>query len=126
MDKHPRWDHLIEQVRVLNPNTPENPNYQTILDFVLDKVINDVANYTHIPILDLPEELDQTIIALCTLMITTHGLLVPLTNTGSLTEGDTSVTFKSPAEIYAAILKINPITDDYVMQLNQFRVVKRP
>lgn len=42
----------------------------------------------------------------------------------SINEGDVSVNFSSPAEIYAKVQEINPITDDFFVDLNQFRRLK--
>lgn len=126
MEKHPRLEELLKKVKLLNPNENENQNYDSIIKFVLEKVINDVANYTHLTIAELPEALDHTIIGLCTQLIATHDYLGTgnLTNVDTLNEGDTSVKFKSPASIYAELQGVNTLTDDYLMQLNQFRVVK--
>ncbi|MCI1922629.1 MAG: hypothetical protein LKJ43_02975 [Lentilactobacillus buchneri] len=126
MEKHPRFEELLKKVKLLNPNENENQNYDSIIEFVLEKVINDVANYTHLTIAELPEALDHTIIGLCTQLIATHDYLGTgnLTNVDTLNEGDTSVKFKSPAAIYAELQGVNSLTDDYLMQLNQFRVVK--
>ncbi|MEN2307915.1 hypothetical protein [Lentilactobacillus parabuchneri] len=126
MEKHPRFEELLKKVKLLNPNENENQNYDSIIEFVLEKVINDVANYTHLTIAELPEALDHTIIGLCTQLIATHDYLGTgnLTNVDTLNEGDTSVKFKSPASIYAELQGVNTLTDDYLMQLNQFRVVK--
>lgn len=126
MEKHPRFDELLEKVKLLTSNSDDNAGYDTIIEFTLEKVINDVANYTHIAITELPEALDHTIIALCTQLIATHDYLGTgnLTNVNSLNEGDTSVQFKSPAAIYAELQGVNSLTDDYLSQLNDFRVVK--
>lgn len=126
MEKHPRFDELLKKVKLLNPNESENPNYDSIIEFVSEKVINDVANYTHLVVAELPEELDHTIIGLCSQLIATHDYLGTgnLTNVDTLNEGDTSVKFKSPATIYAELQSVNSLTDDYLVQLNQFRVVK--
>jgi hypothetical protein len=126
VEKHPRFEELLKKVKLLNPNENENQNYDSIIEFVLEKVINDVANYTHLTIAELPEALDHTIIGLCTQLIATHDYLGTgnLTNVDTLNEGDTSVKFKSPAAIYAELQGVNSLTDDYLMQLNQFRVVK--
>lgn len=126
MDKHPRQAELLSKVKLLNPNDNENTNYDGIIEFVLDKVVSDVSNYTHLAILELPEGLDNTIIGLCSQLIATHDYLGTgnLTNVDTLNEGDTSVKFKSPATIYAELQSVNSLTDDYLVQLNQFRVVK--
>lgn len=129
MDKHPRYGDLLTTLEVLQPKDSGNTSYDTIMGFALDKVTNDVANYTHIAIQELPEGLDMTIISMCQQFIETHQLLVPaddkIGNVASLSEGDTSVTFKTPAEAYALIQSVNTVTDNFVAQLNGFRVVLR-
>ncbi|GAF41130.1 hypothetical protein FC83_GL000916 [Agrilactobacillus composti DSM 18527 = JCM 14202] len=125
MDKHSRYDELLKKVKILNPKGNDNPNYDDIMGFALDKTINDVANYTHIVITELPEGLDMTIIALCSQMVITHNLLGTdqTGNVDTLSEGDTSVKFKSNAAVYAELQAVNAITDNYIVQLNQFRRV---
>lgn len=129
MDKHPRYAELIERLKLLQPNDADNPSYNNVLDFALEKVVNDVANYTHLPILELPAELDMTIISMVSQLIDTHQLLTAVEDkvgdVKSLSEGDTSVTFQTPAEAYSVVQSVNGITDDYRSQLNSFRVVKR-
>lgn len=129
MDKHPRYNDLLTTLEVLQPKDSGNTSYDTIMGFALDKVTNDVANYTHLPIAELPEALDMTIVSLVNQLINTHQLLTTVEdkvgNVKSLSEGDTSVTFQTPAEAYAAIQSVNSVTDDYRSQLNSFRVVQR-
>lgn len=129
MVKHLRYEDLLKQMKLLSPNMDNNENYDSIMNYVLDKVIRDVGNYVHIPIDELPEDLDSTIISMAFTMLVTHQFLVPVDeqsgNVASLSEGDTSITFKTVGEIYQTLQTVNSITDDYVTQLNQFRKVKR-
>lgn len=129
MVKHLRYEDLLKQMKLLSPNMDNNENYDSIMNYVLDKVIRDVGNYVHIPIDELPEDLDSTIISMAFTMLVTHQFLVPVDeqsgNVSSLSEGDTSITFKTVGEIYQTLQTVNSITDDYVTQLNQFRKVKR-
>lgn len=129
MDKHPRRDELLEHLKLLNPDDGSNPIYQVMLEFALDKVAQDVSNYTHLPITDLPVELDSVLLSLCQQFLATHQLLTPVTDRNgdvkTLSEGDTSVTFKSVGEVYSELQTVNSLTDNYVAQLNSFRVVKR-
>lgn len=104
--------------------------YTDILTFSLSKTIQDVANYTNIPIDELPQELDRTMVTMVVRMIDTHDLLSRVEGTDgtyniqSLNEGDTSVTFKSKSEIYNALQNINPISDNDINILNNFRRIK--
>lgn len=129
MDKYPRRDELLKQLKLLNPDDWSNPSYQVMMEFGFDKVAQDVANYTHLPIEELPEGLDMTIIGLCQQFLATHQLLTPIADRDgdvkTLSEGDTSVTFKSVGEVYAELQSVNSLTDNYTAQLNSFRVVKR-
>ena len=91
-----------------------------LIDFSLDRVIQSVANFTNIPINELPPEIDSTITAMCLQLIQTHEW------TGndvvnSISEGDVSVNFGSPAELYAQVQKLNPVTDDFITDLIHFR-----
>ncbi|WP_203640688.1 hypothetical protein [Levilactobacillus andaensis] len=129
MDKHPRREELLKQLGLFNPDDGSNPSYQVILEFAFDKVVQDVANYTHLPVTELPVELDTVLLGLCQQFLATHQLLTPVADRDgdvkSLNEGDTSVTFKSVGEVYAELQSVNSLTDNYTAQLNSFRVVKR-
>ena len=120
---------ILTKIKILIPNQ-DNDGYDSILDFVVDKVLQDVANYIHVDgVIDIPDALNMAIVGLCTQYIETHQLLVPLADkTGgiaSLSEGDASVTFKTTASIYAELQATNTITDNYLAQLNGFRRVKQ-
>lgn len=125
MDKYPRFEEVKKHLADFLPNTDNAPNYDSVLEFTLEKVISDVSTYTNIPILELPEELEPTILGLAVQTIDTHQWLVPkdqqVENIQSLSEGDTSVSFRSPSDIYSALQAINTITDNYVLLLNNFR-----
>ncbi|WP_203638897.1 hypothetical protein [Levilactobacillus wangkuiensis] len=129
MDKHPRRDELLKQLNLLNPDDGSNPSYQVMLEFAFDKVAQDVANYTHLHVTGLPVELDTVLVGLCQQFLATHQLLTPIADRDgdvkTLSEGDTSVTFKSVGEVYAESQSVNSLTDNYTAQLNSFRVVKR-
>ncbi|WP_282801224.1 hypothetical protein [Secundilactobacillus kimchicus] len=125
MEQHKRFDELVAKVAALNPGSGDST---AVIIFVVKKVTQDVANYTHIPVNFLPEELDPTVVALCQQTIETHGYLTPQSDqtngVASLSEGDTSVTFKSPAQVYTELAAVNTITDNFLMTLNGFRKVK--
>lgn len=126
--EHPRRDTLLEKLKTLVPNNLGNSAYDSTVEFALDKTVNDVSNYTHVAITDLPEQLDTTILSMCYQLMFTHELLAPNDQGGTvslISEGDTSVSFKTPGEVFATLQKVNSVTDDYISQLNSFRVVKR-
>lgn len=136
-----RYGDMLKRVKMLQP-LPEQDGlsdeqinkrqelYENLLEFSLSKTTQDVANYTNIPVDDLPPELDNDIIGMVNAMIDTHDLLAGLNDDGetngiqSLSEGDTSITFRSKSDIYTALQTVNPITDNYINLLNNFRVVK--
>lgn len=119
MDK----EHIVNQVKLLIPNNDENPNYEQIIDFTIDKIMNDIANYCNIPIDELPNELSAVVVSMTVQAIKVNGFLngESTANIQSLNEGDTSVTFKPVSDIYVALQGLNPITDNYTNILNNFR-----
>ena len=119
MDK----EHIVNQVKLLIPNNNENPDYDKIIDFTVDKIMNDIANYSNIPIDELPNELSTVVVNMTVQAIEVNGFLdgESAANIQSLNEGDTSVTFKPVSDIYLALQGLNPITDNYTNILNNFR-----
>ena len=119
MDK----EHIVNQVKLLIPNSNENPDYDKIIDFTVDKIMNDIANYCNIPIDELPNELSAVAVSMAVQAIKVNGILDSdsTANIQSLNEGDTSVTFKPVSDIYVALQGLNPITDNYTSILNNFR-----
>ena len=91
-----------------------------LIDFSVDRVIQSVANFTNIPVDELPPEIDSTITAMCLQLIQTHEW-TDNEVVNSISEGDVSVNFGSPAELYAQVQKLNPITDDFISDLIHFR-----
>ena len=119
MDK----EHIANQVKLLIPNSNENPDYDKIIDFTVDKIMNDIANYCNILIDELPNELSAVAVSMVVQAIKVNGFLdgESTANIQSLNEGDVSVTFKPVSDIYVALQGLNPITDNYTSILNNFR-----
>lgn len=119
MDK----ERIINQVELLIPNNNKNPDYDKIIDFTVDKIMNDIANYCNIPIDELPNELSTVAVSMVVQAIKVNGVLdsESAANIQSLNEGDVSVTFKPVSDIYVALQGLNPITDNYTGILNNFR-----
>ena len=119
MDK----EHIVNQVKLLVSNSNENPDYDKIINFTVDKITNDIANYCNIPIDELPNELSTVAVSMAVQAIKVNGFLdgESTANIQSLNEGDASVTFKPVSDIYAALQGLNPITDNYTSILNNFR-----
>ena len=93
-----------------------------LIDYSVDRVIQSVANFTNISIDELPPEIDSTITAMCLQLIQTHSWTSSNSDVvNSINEGDVSVSFGSPAEIYAQVQKLNPVTDDFISDLIHFR-----
>lgn len=115
-------EYIVNQVKLLIPNN-NNPDYDKIIDFTVDKIMNDIANYCNIPIDELPNELSAVVVSMIVQAIKVNGFLDSdsATNIQSLNEGDTSVTFKPVSDIYVALQGLNPITDNYTSILNNFR-----
>ena len=119
MDK----EYIVNQVKLLIPNSNENPDYDKIIDFTVDKIMNDIANYCNIPTVELPNELSTVAVSMAVQAIKVNGVLdgESAANIQSLNEGDVSVTFKPMSDIYLALQGLNPITDNYTSILNNFR-----
>lgn len=119
MDK----EHIADQVKLLIPNSNENPDYDKIIDFTVDKIMNDIANYCNIPIDELPNELSAVAVSMAVQAVKVNGVLdgENIANIQSLNEGDVSITFKPVSDIYVALQGLNPITDNYTSILNNFR-----
>lgn len=126
MLKYERFDELLEKVQQLLPKRENDTDgrYKTITVYALNKTIQDVANFCNIPVDELPEELDYTLVAMTVQVIKTHNWLDPENDSSdvqSLSEGDTSVTFKSITSIFSELKAVNPITDNYTNILYNFR-----
>ena len=119
MDK----EYIVNQVKLLIPNSNKNPDYDKIIDFTVDKIMNDIANYCNIPTDELPNELSAVAVSMAVQAIKVNGVLDSenTANIQSLNEGDVSVTFKPVSDIYVALQGLNPITDNYTSILNNFR-----
>ena len=119
MDK----EYIANHVKLLVSNSNENPDYDKIINFTVDKITNDIANYCNIPIDELPNELSTVAVSMAVQAIKVNGFLdgESTANIQSLNEGDVSVTFKPVSDIYVALQGLNPITDNYTSILNNFR-----
>lgn len=119
MDK----EYIVNQVKLLVSNSNENPDYDKIIDFTVDKIMNDIANYCNIPIDELPNELSAVAVSMAVQAIKVNRFLdgENTANIQSLNEGDVRVTFKPVSDIYVALQSLNPITDNYTGILNNFR-----
>lgn len=120
MDK----EYIISKVKLLLPNSDEYPDYDEIIGFTVDKIMNDVANYCNISLDELPHELTTVVVNMTLQALKTNESLYGKDNSAniqSLNEGDTSVTFRPVSDVYMALQSLNPITDNYTNILNNFR-----
>lgn len=120
MDK----EYIISKVKLLIPNSDEYPDYDEIIGFTVDKIMNDVANYCNISLDELPHELTTVVVNMTLQALKTNEFLYEKDNSAtiqSLNEGDTSVTFRPVSDVYAALQSLNPITENYTNILNNFR-----
>lgn len=127
---HPRKSGLLTTLKQLSPKPDEQDQlaYDQILGFTLNKVVDDVANYTHIPIVELPTELDNTLIDLALNVIAERGLLNVVSGDDvgsviSLHEGDVSTTFMNPLDAYKALSAGTTLTTNVYATLSTFRRV---
>lgn len=123
---HERYDDLLNDFKLLINKEELADQDNQIIELILKKTIQDVANYTNIPINELPEDLDSTIVAMANQILETHDWLNEDDDRDiqSLTEGDASISFKSISSIYAELQNINVISDNYANILNNFRRVQ--
>lgn len=109
------------------PDDQDLAQYNAVMDLILDKVINDVCNYTHIPITELPPELDLVLIGMMGTIINERALLAPIGTNGkamaSVSEGDTSITFRDPSAVISTLASVDTVNNNYRAQLNSFRRV---
>jgi hypothetical protein len=109
------------------PDDQDSAQYNAVMDLILDKVINDVCNYTHILINELPPELDLVLIGMMGTVINEHALLAPLASNdktmASVSEGDTSITFRDPSAVISTLASVDTVNNNYRAQLNSFRRV---
>lgn len=124
-----RKDEVLTRSKVFypKPDSQDQDQYDAVMDLILDKVISDVCNYTHIPINELPPELDLVLIGMMGAIINERALLAPIASndkaTVSVSEGDTSITFRDPSAVISTLASVNTVNNDYRAQLNSFRRV---
>jgi carbamoylphosphate synthase small subunit len=127
---------LKTQLKLFQPAKSQDvdylTSYESILDFVLKKTLNDVSLYCHIPIDDLPNSISGTIVMMASNLIgsfelandQTSGAAGSLGSVKSLTEGDTKVDYATPlttAQKLQQALAIDSIGTDFRYILNRIR-----
>lgn len=128
MTEFPRKSAVKTQLMLfMTDKDRSNNDALKIVEFVIDKVATDVANYCNLKIDEIPEVLDATIVGMASQYIDLHNLMPSMQENNdqvqSLTEGDVSYTFKSKANVYSEIQSANTITDDFVKTLKKHRKV---
>ncbi|KRO16634.1 head-tail connector protein [Lacticaseibacillus saniviri] len=128
-DLFPRYAKIKDRVLKLNPlpDGQEQVDYDLIIDYAIEKVLWDVSNYTNVEVAELPVALDMVIISLVNNVLMERAFLKPADGDGqaitSISEGDTSVSYRDPVSVYKTLSGIDTVTSDYRSQLNKFRVV---
>jgi hypothetical protein len=121
---------LKTQLKLLQPSKNQEADYlksyDSILDFVLDKVLNDVSLYCHIPIEELPDSIFQTVVMMASNLIGSYGLVNDEAanaddRVSETKDGDTDVKFLSPTARLQAALSLSSISSDFRGILNRIR-----
>ncbi len=107
----------VERLKKLLGFSREDDSKDTILEFILEDVEEMVKNYCNVP--TIPEQLNSTILRMAIDMYKNESLGsedIALGSISSISEGDTSVSYRSSAsEFKESLLK------DYKSQLNRYR-----
>ena len=110
----------VERLKKLLGFSREDDSKDTILEFILEDVEEMVKNYCNVP--TIPEQLNSTILRMAIDMYKNESLGsedIALGSISSISEGDTSVSYRSSAsEVKESLLK------DYKSQLNRYRKLR--
>ncbi|EMM0828942.1 phage head-tail connector protein [Clostridioides difficile] len=110
----------VERLKKLLGFSREDDSKDTILEFILEDVEEMVKNYCNVP--TIPEQLNSTILRMAIDMYKNKSLGsedIALGSISSISEGDTSVSYRSSAsEFKESLLK------DYKSQLNRYRKIR--
>ncbi|HHN8472381.1 TPA: phage head-tail connector protein [Clostridioides difficile] len=110
----------VERLKKLLGFSREDDSKDTILEFILEDVEEMVKNYCNVP--TIPEQLNSTILRMAIEMYKNESLGsedVALGSISSISEGDTSISYRSSAsEFKESLLK------DYKAQLNRYRKIR--
>ncbi|MCC0752910.1 phage head-tail connector protein [Clostridioides sp. ZZV13-5731] len=110
----------VERLKKLLGFSREDDSKDTILEFILEDVEEIVKNYCNISV--IPEGLNSTILRMAIDMYKNESLGsedIALGSISSISEGDTSVSYRSSAsEFKESLLK------DYKSQLNRYRKIR--
>lgn len=101
-------------------------HYEMVLDFVIDKVLNDVSLYTHIPIEEFPDSIFQTIVMLASNFIDSFGLINDEEANANqdikeISEGDTRVVYADKRFRLQQSLASSSISGNFKHNLNTVR-----
>lgn len=127
-------DHIKEKIRerlqiLQQPQKSDDEylkHYEIVLDFVIDKVLNDVSLYTHIPIEEFPDSIFQTMVMLASNFIDSFGLINDEeTNANQdikeISEGDTKVGYADKWLRLQRSLASSSINGNFTALLNSIR-----
>ena len=125
-----RREKLLAQLKTWLPQPVKLDEglYNAILDASLGRTIDSTLNFLNYRCCDvLPTRLESLIVAMCVQMIKSNNFLSVGHNpagggtVASLSEGETSISFVNPSEVYTAIQASNPVTSDFLGELYNFR-----
>ena len=125
-----RREKLLAQLKTWLPQPVKLDEglYNAILDASLGRTIDSTLNFLNYRCCDvLPTRLESLIVAMCVQMIKSNNFLSVGQNpagggtVASLSEGETSISFVNPSEVYTAIQASNPVTSDFLGELYNFR-----
>lgn len=126
-----KFEDFEEQLKVLQPPKKVDEEYMKrynqMLQFVFDKVENDVRLYTHIPIEEeLPVMINQIMILMASSFIVSCGLINDEeTNENDsvkrITEGDTSIEYTDRTTLLQKALAASSISGNFKSMLNRVR-----
>ena len=125
-----RREKLLAQLKTWLPQPVELDEglYNAILDASLGRTIDSTLNFLNYRCCDvLPTRLESLIVAMCVQMIKSNNFLSVGQNpagggtVASFSEGETSISFVNPSEVYTAIQASNPVTSDFLGELYNFR-----
>ena len=124
-----RREKLLAQLKTWLPQPVKLDEglYNAILDASLGRTIDSTLNFLNYRCDVLPTRLESLIVAMCVQMIKSNNFLSVGHNpagggtVASLSEGETSISFVNPSEVYTAIQASNPVTSDFLGELYNFR-----
>lgn len=128
MGDFPRIEELKSKLKILHskPKDMEQPTYDLLIDLTTDKMIEEVAAFINAPVEEIPKGLDSAMLMRLSSWFTDSGVLVSSNDrlTGSVksvTEGDGSVSWNTPAWALTKLSDTLLINDELTRTLVKYR-----